>query len=233
MPPVKRFLIPLIFGLGGFAILLSLGLWQLNRLAEKESILAEIDARLKDDPVALPATVSVEKDRFLPVALRGDFDGHDVPVFLSHSGGPIYRLIAAFETEDGRRIMVDRGGIPASAGLSDTARTGPMNGVSVTGNLHWPDEVDTWTPEPDARGVFFGRDIAAMAKVMETEPILVVARTVSENTPQATPLPVTSAGIPNNHLGYAVQWFGLAAVWAGMTIVLLWRIRSAKPEEDT
>ena len=37
------------------------------------------------------------------------------------------------------------------------------------------------------------------------------------------PLPVTTEGIPNNHLGYAVQWFGLALVWAGMTLFLLWR----------
>ena len=98
-----------------------------------------------------------------------------------------------------------------------------MAGVTVIGNLHWPDEVDGWTPEPDARGVFFGRDLEAIAEVLETEPVLVVAREVSENDPPATPLPVTTTGIPNNHLGYAVQWFGLAAVWAGMTIFFLWR----------
>ena len=98
-----------------------------------------------------------------------------------------------------------------------------MDEVEVIGNLHWPDEVDSWTPAPDARGVFFGRDIPAMAARLGTEPVLVVAREVSQNTPPATPLPVTTEGIPNNHLGYAVQWFGLALVWAGMTIFLLWR----------
>jgi surfeit locus 1 family protein len=38
-------------------------------------------------------------------------------------------------------------------------------------------------------------------------------------------LPVDTQGIPNNHLNYAVTWFSLAAVWAGMTLLLLWRIR--------
>jgi surfeit locus 1 family protein len=36
---------------------------------------------------------------------------------------------------------------------------------------------------------------------------------------------VDTSGIPNDHWGYAVQWFSLAAVWLGMTAYLLWRIR--------
>ena len=62
-----------------------------------------------------------------------------------------------------------------------------------------------------------------MARVLETEPTLVVARSLEGAEPRATPLPVKTEGIPNNHLGYGVQWFGLAMVWAGMTLFLLWR----------
>ena len=221
----KAFIGPLVVGIAGVIVLAGLGVWQLQRLAWKEGVLAEIEARITGPVEKLPEAPEAERDRFLPVRATGDFDGRDVPVFLSHSGGPIYRLVAAFETTRGRRIMVDRGGISGLSDLTPARRTAPMAGVTVLGNLHWPDEVDGWTPEPDARGVFFGRDIAAMAEVLGTEPLLVVARDVSENTPLATPLPVTATGIPNNHLGYAVQWFGLAAVWAGMTIFLLWRIR--------
>jgi surfeit locus 1 family protein len=39
------------------------------------------------------------------------------------------------------------------------------------------------------------------------------------------PVPVSVEGIPNNHRQYAITWFSLAAVWAGMTLYLLWRIR--------
>ena len=229
---MRRYLVPVILGLGGFAVLFSFGVWQVQRLAWKEGVLAEIEARIGEAPVALPEVPVAERDRFMAVEVQGDFDGHDVPVFLSASGGPVYRLVAAFETVNGRRIMVDRGGISGLSELDPAKRTGPMAGVTVLGNLHWPDEVDSWTPERDMRGVFFGRDVAAMAEVLGTEPVLVVAREVSQNDPPATPMPVTTRGIPNNHLGYAVQWFGLAAVWAGMTIFLLWRIRSAKPEEE-
>lgn len=222
---VRRYLVPLILGISGTVVLASFGFWQVQRLAWKEGILAEIEARISGPVVDLPDLPELARDRFLPVEITGDFDGTDVPVFLSHSGGPIYRLIAAFQTDDGRRIMVDRGGISAAQPLEDGRRTAAMTSVTVTGNLHWPDEVDNWTPERDANGVFFGRDIAAMADELATEPVLIIAREVSENTPPATPLPVATTGIPNNHLGYAVQWFGLAIVWAGMTLVLLWRIR--------
>jgi surfeit locus 1 family protein len=94
----------------------------------------------------------------------------------------------------------------------------------VEGNLHWPEEVDGFTPAPDARtGLWFARDVPAMAEALGSEPVLIVAR--SPTAPGIEPLPVDTSHIPNDHLGYAVQWFGLAAVWLGMTAYLLWRIR--------
>lgn len=228
---MKRYLVPLIFGLGGFAILAALGIWQIQRLHWKNAILAEIEARIVAAPKPVPAEPEIDAHRFMPVTISGDFDGTDVPVFLSHDSGPIYRLIAAFQMPDGRRILVDRGAVPGRGDPDPELRTSPIAGVEITGNLHWPDEVDSWTPDRDDRGVFFGRDIAKMADVLGTEPILVVARAVSVNTPPATPLPVTTTGIPNNHLGYAMQWFGLALVWAGMTAFLMWRIRGRTAED--
>ena len=67
-----------------------------------------------------------------------------------------------------------------------------------------------------------------MAEALQTEEVLVIARVVTGTDARATPLPVDTSGIPNDHLQYAVTWFGLAAVWAGMTLFLLWRIRRRK-----
>jgi len=84
--------------------------------------------------------------------------------------------------------------------------------------------VDGFTPEPDARtGLWFARDVPAMAAHLDAEPVLVIAR--DPTAPGIDPIPVDTSGIPNDHFGYAVQWFGLAAVWLGMTAYLLWRIR--------
>ncbi|WP_413720075.1 SURF1 family protein [Silicimonas sp. MF1-12-2] len=220
---MRRYLIPLIFGLGGFAVLVSLGIWQLQRLAWKEAILADIDARITASPVAVPAAPDATEDRYLPVTAKGDLLGTPLRVLVStKERGAGYRLVTRFVLEDGRQVMVDEGFVE----LEENAAPGDAEGVTVAGNLHWPEEVDSWTPEPDlSGGLFYARDVATMAGALGTEPVLIVARTVTGTDPRATPMPVTSTGVPNNHLGYAVQWFGLAAVWLGMTAFLLWRIR--------
>ena len=224
-----RVLVPFVFGVLGCVVLVTLGAWQLERLAWKTALLDEIEARIGAEPVALPEVFDVEADRFLPVAVSGRTLGVELVALTSVQGvGPGYRVISAFETVGGRRIMVDEGFVPSDR--RDVDR-GPAQ-MTVVGNLHWPREVDSFTPEPDlGSGLVFARDVDVMAEALGTEAVLVVAREVSGTDLRATPLPVTSAGIPNNHLGYAVQWFGLGIVWAGMTAFFLWRMRRGRREE--
>lgn len=211
----------LVFGALGMAFLVSLGVWQLQRLAWKEGVLDEIAVRIEAAPVALPAQVDRDADRFLPVTVSGSFTGDPVRVLVSVQGsGPGYRVISAFEAGD-RRVLVDRGFISNSVEMPQT----PLGEVNVVGNLHWPDEVDSFTPDADvARNIWYARDVDALAAHLNTEPVFVVLRQMSVPDGQMTALPVTVDGIPNNHLGYAIQWFGLALVWLGMTAFLAWRI---------
>lgn len=210
-----------LFGVLGVSFLVSLGVWQLQRLAWKESVLDEIAARIGAVPVDLPVQVDREMDRYLPVFVSGSFAGDPVRVLVSVQGsGPGYRVISAFEAGD-RRVLVDRGFISNSVDLPDA----PLGQVSVVGNLHWPDEVDGFTPDADvARNIWYARDVDALAAYLGTEPVFVVSREMSVPDGPLTALPVAVEGIPNNHLGYAIQWFGLALVWLGMTAFLLWRI---------
>ncbi|MEM8582367.1 MAG: SURF1 family protein [Pseudomonadota bacterium] len=218
-----RLAIPLAFGLIGTLILLALGNWQVNRLAEKEAYLTAIDARITQAPVELPANPEPTADRFLSVTTTGVFTDDHIDVLASAKGvGAAYRVITAFETQDGRRIMVDRGFLPvAERGI---ARTG--GAATLTGNLHWPDEVDRFTPDPDPEDrLWFAREVSELAAVLDTESVLLVLRETSEATPFARPFPVNTSGIPNDHLEYAVTWFSLAAVWFGMTLYFVWRMR--------
>ena len=221
---MTRLVFPVLIGLLGVAVLAGLGVWQLQRLAWKEGILTQIDARISAEAVALPAAPDPEADRYLPVRITGTTTGETIPVLISlQRQGAGYRAISAFETDMGRRILIDEGFIPQSQW------TGPLPAtpMTVTGNLHWPDEVDGFTPEPDrAANIWFARDLPALAAELNTEPVLVVARVVTGTDARATPVPVEGGGIPNNHLGYAIQWFGLAAVWAAMTT--FWVIRRRK-----
>ena len=216
---LRRLAGPLITGILGTAILISLGVWQLQRLVWKENILAEIDARIAAEPVDLPGTADPATDRFLPVKLTGRIVSPTLRVVATDDGGPAFRLVSAFAT-DGRTVLIDRGTIPADLETPSP----PAATVTVTGNLHWPDETDAFTPPPDrAEGLWYARDVDAMAAELGTEPVMVVARDVPGDP--AMPRPIDSAGIPNDHLEYALTWFSLAAVWAGMTVALVWRIR--------
>ncbi|MBL4626962.1 MAG: SURF1 family protein [Roseicyclus sp.] len=216
-----RIISVVVFGLVGAAILVSFGVWQMQRLAWKTDVLAEIEARIGATPVELPEVMNREADRYLPVEVTGQFSGAPVRVLVSVQGsGPGYRLISRFEVA-GQSILVDRGFLADAIDVPDA----PEGEVTVTGNLHWPDEVDGYTPAPDmARNIWYARDVDALAAHLGAEPIFIVLREISVPDTPVTPLPVTGEGIPNNHLVYAIQWFSLAFVWLGMTAFLLWRI---------
>ena len=221
----KRMIFPILIGLVGAAVLIGLGVWQLQRLAWKEGILAAIEARIQADPVALPVAPNQEADQYLPVEVTGTFTGEGLDVLVSRKqSGAGYRVIAVMET-GGRRVLVDRGFLPEE--MRAVPRPGPAAGeVTVRGNLLWPDEVDGYTPAPDAKtGIWFARDLPAMAQALGAEPVLIVQWAATLEDASVDPMPVDTTNIPNDHLGYAIQWFGLALVWLGMTAYLLWRIR--------
>lgn len=219
---IRSILFALVLGLSGTVVLTALGVWQMQRLAWKEGIIADAETMLTRAPVALPAAPDPVADRYRAVRVDGRFTGQEAHVLTSlREEGPGYRMIAAYVMTDGRQILVDRGFIRETA--KDTPR--PPLAVEVVGNLNWPDDVTAWTPPYDAnRAIWYGRDVVGMATLLGTEPVLVIART--DTGDGILPLPVTTEGFRNNHFEYAMTWFGLAAVWLGMTVYLLWRIRA-------
>lgn len=222
---MRRYLFPLILGLGGIAILMSLGFWQLRRLEWKEAMLAEITAKIAAAPVPLDSLAAPDpaSGMYLPVSIEGATTGQELLVLSGRKGeGAGYEVIAAYETAGGRRILLDRGFIPEEA----KAAARPATAISGAGNLLWPNETDSYTPPPDAKsGLWFARDVDAMATALGTEPVMVVLAAASGDAQGIDPTPVDTSAIINDHRDYAITWFSLAAVWAGMTAFLLWRIR--------
>ncbi|AYF00306.1 SURF1 family protein [Paracoccus yeei] len=219
---MRRYLFPLILGVLGCAILISLGVWQLHRLAWKESMLADIQRSIEGAPVPLPAAVDPSM-KYLPVTVSGTTTGQEIDVLSGtrESGGG-YQIVSALVTDDGRRILLDRGFVDQDHKRDPR----PPVRLDVVGNLHWPQEKGSATPAPNLdQNIWFARDVPAMAKALGTEPVLVVAAEVRGDAQGVEPIPVAIEGIPNNHLSYAVQWFMIATVWAGMTVALIWRIR--------
>jgi surfeit locus 1 family protein len=225
---MRRTLFLLIIGLGGAAILISLGVWQVQRLAWKQAIIADINARITATPVALPETVDPLTDAYLPIVADGVIEDGEIHVLVSQKDiGAGYRIIAPFQLQDGRQIMVDRGFVLTTA--KDTERA--IGQATVIGNLQWPQETDGFTPAPDMKAnIWFARDVDAMATQLQTLPILLVARSSSLSEPGVSALPVDTARIPNDHLQYAITWFSLAAIWLGMSLFFLRRRGASKVE---
>lgn len=221
---MRRYIFPVLMGIVGVAILMSLGFWQVRRMEEKRVYLDEIEARISNPAIPLPAVPDEGRDKFQAVTAEGRFTGDYLEVLAGQKGAsPGVMVIEAFALPDGRRIMVQRGFVEEDARKTPRA----PHEATVVGNLHWPDDTNSFTPLPDTKtGLWFARDVPAMAEALKTEPTLIVAREPTGDG--ITPMPVDTSGIPNDHWGYAIQWFLLAATWAGMTGFLLWRIRTRK-----
>ncbi|PJE31977.1 surfeit locus 1 family protein [Pseudooceanicola antarcticus] len=220
----------LILGLGGVAILLALANWQFRRLEWKSGVLDQIETRIAAEPVALPDRPDPETDRYLAVSLTGEFTGTPVRVQSALEGqGAGYRIEQAFQA-GARRLIVERGFVPQAAKIPPA----PEGEVTISGNLVWPDEVDGFTPAPDfATGLFYARELSELAAELGTEPLLVVRRDGPAGGRALLPAPVSTAGIPNDHLEYALTWLSLAAVWLVMSAYLIYRILKQAKGETT
>ncbi|MEL6241640.1 MAG: SURF1 family protein [Pseudomonadota bacterium] len=225
---MRRLIFLLIFGLGGAAILISLGVWQVQRLGWKQDLLSRIESSIAADPVPLQQAVAPEFQRYQAVTMTGRFDGEALHVLASRkTTGAVYRIIRPFEVDGFGRVLVDTGWIRDGVPVPE-APNGPLQ---MIGNLDAPNEVDGFTPAPDISGnVWFARDVPYMAEVLDTRPILVVLREMPQTDLGVTPWPVDTAGIPNDHLQYAVTWFSLALIWVAMTAYFLTRRPPKEPQ---
>ena len=213
----------------GIAILLSLGQWQLERLIWKQSVLMNIDSKISGLPQRLPSEVLESDHKYMPVQIFGKLTGNYIKVLASQKFiGAGYRIITPLELGNGNIILLDLGFI-----RHELASNISLNGgLNITGNLHWPKEVDFFTPDPDQKNnIWFARDVNALSKKLGTEPILVVAKSFTPSIIHLDPLPINTENIPNNHKQYAITWFSLAFIWLGMGVFFIYRTSVSRGRE--
>lgn len=209
-----------------FAILCGLGVWQLERLQWKLALIAEVNARTHAAPVTVDVVRGLgEAAQYRRVTLRGTFNhAQENYVFATATGGdPVYHVLTPFLVADGTArhwLMVDRGAVPKERLDPASREAGNVAGLTtVTGIWRTPDAPGLFTPAADvAHRVWYARDLAAMAR---TDGIALQAPVVIEA--DATPNPggwprggQTVVEFRNQHLSYAVTWFGLALCLLGV-----------------
>lgn len=223
---LRKILFPLILGIAGCGVLIGLGMWQIERLAWKEDVLAGINARLAADPAPLSLDVNEAEHEYTRVTLSGVPTGEELHVLVSGTqAGTGYRVISKVVTDFGP-VLVDQGLLPLDAKDAPP----PVAAMDMTGTLLWPDDQNSSTPDPDlGANIWFARNVASMAAALDTAPLMVVTTTTTPADPRLTPLPVSTVDIKNDHFEYAVTWFLLAFVWAIMTLFLI--LRTTRPKD--
>lgn len=219
------------------AILLSLGTWQVGRLAWKNELIATLTARTRAAPIVAPSlaearAASPEALDWTPVRLTGHFlASRDLPVHAilgephGRFGGPGVWMMTPFARDDGSIVWINRGFVPRrERDLADHAPA-PSGEVTITGILRRPEPRGTHTPADDpAHRLWFVRDPAVLAAAADLEAAKVAPYTVDADAsltpagglPQAGE---TRLSYPNDHLGYAITWYGLAATCVGVFAV--------------
>ncbi|MCC2112475.1 MAG: SURF1 family protein [Hyphomicrobiales bacterium] len=229
-PGSRRLVAPLFFAVLAFTVLVALGTWQLQRLAWKEALIAAAGERAGAAAVDLPPPagwpgLDLADHIYRKVTLTGRFR-HDDEIHVytaltrakgAHDGQG-YWVMTPLERDDGTIVFVNRGFVPLDFKAPETRAAGQIEGrVTVTGLLRAPEPRGRFTVDDDrAKNVWIRRDPARFAAFLGL-PADRVAPFFVDAEAGASPGGLPQGGetllaFTNNHLQYALTWYGLAAV---------------------
>ena len=226
-----------VFAVVGVAILVGLGIWQLDRKVWKENLIATVTARLARAPEDLPSRESwprlvPEADEYTRVKFPAEFlAGEEALVYSAGSAfrpdvqGAGYWVFAPARLAGGSIVLVDRGFEPPERKDPASRAQGEPHGiVEVVGVMRWPEPRGMFTPADDPKtNVWYLRDPAAMAAAKKWDaaaPFYIEQE--SPVPPGGWPKPGKLAvNLPDSHLQYAITWFGLALGLAGVYVTWL------------
>ncbi len=220
----------------GLAVTLfsGLGIWQLQRAAEKRAVIASLEddgqsalQRLPGTPAALRGATRRE------VRIRGRYEGErqfllDNRILEGHPG---FDVLTPLVLDDGRRVLVDRGWVAAGPGRE------PVESVELEVDQRVTVEGRLWLPES---GIALGAavtpgdgwprlvtrvEFAALEDALGRNLVPAVIRAQGEAPWLFRPRDLRPPFGPMRHYGYAFQWFALALTVLAVVCILTWRRR--------
>lgn len=230
-------------------ILIGLGVWQIQRKAWKESLIAKIEARTHAEPVTLSEAVrraakNLEEVEYLRVTVTGNFR-HDQERYVYEpttrgSGWNVYTPLEPSSGNGRPTVVINRGWVPDDKRAPDVRSAGQVTGeVSVTGLLRAPQAKSWFTPENDVAGNrWYSRDLPEIAATLPESlhpiaPFFIDAEAMPENPGGWPRGGTTKVHLSNPHLQYVVTWFGLALTLIGVfTVFARQRLREMSSESE-
>ena len=225
---------PTVFVLACLAILIGLGVWQLDRKAWKENLIASLQARLSRPAESLPPReawprLNPEGAEYSHVTFPAEFiAGEQALVYTAGSAfrpdvqGAGYWVFAPARLAGGSIVVVNRGFLPLAQ--KDAAIAPPSGSVDIAGVLRWPEKPGAFTPANEPQNnLWYVRDPAAIAAAKKWD---AAAPFYIDQESPAPPGGLPKVGrlvvaLPDNHLQYAITWFGLALGLAGVYVTWL------------
>jgi surfeit locus 1 family protein len=222
----------------GLAVTLGLGVWQLQRLQWKQELISRMQERLARPALPLPATMADlaawdyarvtiegallhERGACLAPRIIKDAQGR------AHLGAHL--LVPLMPTDGGDAVLIDRGWIPLERcnPLTRPADTAERM-VRIEGIARRPAPRGWMQPDnrPEA-GTWYWIDLPALAQAADIaalHPLFIEAGGLAEGMaiPGKGERPIpgqTITTIKNDHLAYALTWFGLAATLAALCAI--------------
>jgi len=227
-----------VFTLLMVALLVGLGVWQLQRRVEKHALIAALTERLAAAPGSLPSSsqwsaLTPERDEFRRVGFVATYQSRpDAMVYSSGSAvrndvtGPGTWAFMPAALPTGEAVVINAGFVQNTMqdrGQQDRAvlRLVTHQPVMLTGYIRFPESAGALTPPENlAKRLWFTRDHLAMARALGW----------GEGGQKIAPFyidleqPVPLSGVPkpgplevhlkDDHLQYAITWFGLAGAVA-------------------
>ncbi len=208
--------------------LIGLGTWQVHRRAWKLDLIARVDSRIHAVPVAPPGprdwpSVTAAADEYRHVKLTGTFlNDRETLVQAVTDYGPGFWVLTPMKADAGFTVLVNRGFVPADLRDPAARQAGQGDGATtLTGLLRMTEPGGSFLRHNDAASDrWYSRDVAAIAARRDlgvVAPYFVDA----DGPPQPGRYPMgglTAVSFPNNHLVYAITWYGLALMLASASV---------------
>jgi surfeit locus 1 family protein len=215
------------------AALISLGVWQLQRLAWKEALIAQVEARISDEPIAFAEAhdraQQGEAMEYQPVFAEGVFaHAEERRVYGLHDGAPGVYVFAPLISAEGA-IWINRGFAPdAFAAPLQRTDGSPSGLVRVEGLYRAPERPQGFErmvrpADAPGEGRYYTRDPALFG--VASAPRAYIDSNGSEHRAAWPEGGVTRLEFSNRHMEYALTWFGLAAALVGVFIAASIRLR--------
>jgi cytochrome oxidase assembly protein ShyY1 len=235
-----------IFTLVMVAVCVGLGLWQLQRRLEKHALIGALNERLAASPEALPQpsqwrALTPARDEFRRVHFTATYARlPDAMVYSSGSAvrddvsGPGTWAFLPAQLPGGETVVVNTGFVQNT--MQDRAQEDRAVGRLITGQplqligyLRFPEAAGALTPREDSvKRLWFTRDHLAMARALgwnadgkTVAPFYIDLESPAPESGIPKPGPL-SVHLKDDHLQYAITWFGLAAVM-GIAFAVWWR----------